>query len=61
MISSFGLNVTTLVTNTNTSMSTEEGEGFGLAMLDFVTSLASRAKLPVRPNHHTCRSAKKVV
>ena len=49
MISSFGLNVTTLVTNTNTSMSTEEGEGFGLAMLDFVTSLASRAKLPVSP------------
>ena len=36
MISSFGLNVSTLVSNTNTSMACEEGEGFGLAMLDFV-------------------------
>ena len=36
MISSFGLNVNTLVSNTNTSASTEEGNGFGQAMLDFI-------------------------
>ena len=46
MISSFGLNVHTLVSNTNASGSTEEGEGFGLALLDFVTELASRERLP---------------
>ena len=46
MIASFGLNVTTLVSNTNTSASTEEGVGFGQAMLDFITSLASRPILP---------------
>lgn len=46
MIASFGLNVSTLVSNTNTSMSTEEGSGFGQAMLDFVTSLAERPQLP---------------
>ena len=46
MIASFGLNVSTLVSNTNTSMSTEEGAGFGQAMLDFVTSLAERKELP---------------
>jgi len=46
MITSFGLNVSTLVSNTNTSMSTEEGKGFGLAMLDFVTELASRKTVP---------------
>jgi tripeptidyl-peptidase-1 len=46
MISSFGLNVHTLVSNTNTSSSTEEGKGFGLALLDFVTSLAARKTLP---------------
>jgi len=45
-ISSFGLNATTLVSNTNTSSSTEEGQGFGLAMLDFVSELASRASVP---------------
>ena len=38
--------VSTLVSNTNTSMSCEEGEGFGLAMLDFVNSLAERKVLP---------------
>ena len=46
MISAFGMNVSTLVSNTNTSISTEEGEGFGLAFLDFVTQLASRPKVP---------------
>lgn len=46
MISSFGLNVSTLVSNTNTSASTEEGNGFGQALLDFATSLASRQVLP---------------
>jgi len=46
MIASFGLNVDTLVSNTNTSASTEEGEGFGQAMLDFVTELAARHSLP---------------
>lgn len=46
MIASFGLNVTTLVSNTNTSASTEEGAGFGQAMLDFITSLAARPVLP---------------
>ena len=29
MITSFGLNVSTIVSNTNTSMSCEEGNGFG--------------------------------
>ena len=46
MISAFGLNVNTLVSNTNTSASTEEGNGFGQALLDFLTSLASRETLP---------------
>ena len=46
MISSFGLNVHTLVSNTNTSSSTEEGKGFGQALLDFVTTLSSRKQLP---------------
>ena len=46
MISCFGLNASTLVSNTNTSLSTEEGEGFGLAFLDFVTELASRPTVP---------------
>ena len=46
MIASFGLNVTTLVSNTNTSASTEEGVGFGQAFLDFLTSLANRPVLP---------------
>jgi tripeptidyl-peptidase-1 len=46
MISSFGLNVSTLVSNTNTSASTEETTGFGAALLDFVVSLAARPKLP---------------
>ena len=42
MISSFGLNVTTLVANTNTSASTEETTGFGAALLNFLTDLSSR-------------------
>lgn len=46
MISAFGLNVETLVSNTNTSSSTEEGVGFGQAMLDFVTELSSRSTIP---------------
>ena len=46
MISAFGMNVSTLVSNTNTSISTEEGDGFGLAFLDFVTDLASRDVVP---------------
>ena len=46
MISTFGLNVETLVSNTNTSASTEEGNGFGQAMLDFVTELAGRDIVP---------------
>ena len=46
MISSFGMNASLLVSNTNASMSTEEGDGFGLAFLDFVTSLAAREVVP---------------
>ena len=46
LIVSTGLNVSTLVSNTNTSASTEEGMGFGQAMLDFVTSLAARPVVP---------------
>eukprot|EP00756_Hemistasia_phaeocysticola_P027279 Hpha_TRINITY_DN16107_c1_g16::TRINITY_DN16107_c1_g16_i1::g.4037::m.4037/K01279/TPP1, CLN2; tripeptidyl-peptidase I len=46
MIGAFGLNVDTLVSNTNTSSSTEEGNGFGQALLDFLTELASRDTIP---------------
>eukprot|EP00928_Gymnodinium_smaydae_P003251 TRINITY_DN11165_c0_g1_i2.p1 TRINITY_DN11165_c0_g1~~TRINITY_DN11165_c0_g1_i2.p1 ORF type:complete len:426 (+),score=82.54 TRINITY_DN11165_c0_g1_i2:96-1373(+) len=46
MIASFGLNVETLVSNTNDSISTEEGNGFGQALLNFLTELAAREKLP---------------
>ncbi|GMI07791.1 hypothetical protein TrVE_jg6396 [Triparma verrucosa] len=46
MISSFGLNVTTLVANTNTSASTEETTGFGAALLNFLTDLSSREEVP---------------
>lgn len=46
MTTAFGLNVETIVSNTNTSMSTEEGEGFGEALLDFVTEFPSRPVLP---------------
>lgn len=46
MITAFGLNVHTIVSNTNTSSSTEEGNGFGEALLDFITELPSREKLP---------------
>lgn len=46
MISAFGLNVSTLVSNTNTSASTEETTGFGAALLDFLTELAAREKVP---------------
>jgi len=46
MIASFGLGVETLVSNTNTSASTEEGMGFGQALLDFITKLSSRPTLP---------------
>ena len=40
------LNVETVVSNTNTSSSTEEGSGFGLAMLDFLVQLPTRAVVP---------------
>jgi tripeptidyl-peptidase-1 len=46
MITSFGLNVETLVSNTNTSASTEEGSGFGQALLDFITELSTRKTVP---------------
>jgi len=46
MISSFGLNASILVSNTNTSASTEEGQGFGQAMLDFAVGLSSRPTVP---------------
>jgi len=46
MIASFGLNVQTIVSNTNTSASTEEGDGFGAALLDFVLELPTRQTLP---------------
>jgi len=46
MVSSFGLNVTTLVSNTNTTASTEESTGFGAALLQFLTQLANRETLP---------------
>merc|ERR1719159_1678582 len=46
MIASFGLNVETIVSNTNTSASTEEGNGFGQALLDFITELSSRKTVP---------------
>eukprot|EP00440_Ansanella_granifera_P062114 gb/GFBE01067341.1/.p1 GENE.gb/GFBE01067341.1/~~gb/GFBE01067341.1/.p1 ORF type:complete len:568 (+),score=112.16 gb/GFBE01067341.1/:1-1704(+) len=46
MIASFGLNAETIVSNTNTSASTEEGLGFGQAMLDFLTELSGRPRLP---------------
>ncbi|GMH58693.1 hypothetical protein TL16_g02665 [Triparma laevis f. inornata] len=46
MITSFGLNVTTLVANTNTSASTEETTGFGAALLNFLTDLSSREEVP---------------
>ena len=42
MIAAFGLNIMTVVSNTNTSSSTEEGNGFGGALLDFVTDLYAR-------------------
>ena len=46
MITAFGLNVTTLVSNTNTSASTEESTGFGVALLDFVAELSARPTVP---------------
>lgn len=46
MISAFGLNVTTLVSNTNTSASTEETTGFGVALLDFLAELSARPTVP---------------
>lgn len=46
MISAFGLNVSTLVSNTNTSASTEETTGFGAALLDFLVNLAAREVVP---------------
>lgn len=42
MIAAMTLNASTLVSNTNTSASTEEGNGFGQAFLDFVTDLSAR-------------------
>jgi hypothetical protein len=46
MITAFGLNVTTIVSNTNTSASTEETTGFGAALLDFLTELSTRETVP---------------
>jgi hypothetical protein len=46
MISAFGLNATTLVSNTNTSASTEETTGFGVALLDFAAELSARPAVP---------------
>jgi len=46
MITAFGLNATTLVSNTNTSTSTEETTGFGVALLDFVAELSGRPTIP---------------
>jgi len=46
MITSFGLNAHTIVSNTNSSASTEEGIGFGAAMLDFLNELAARKEVP---------------
>ena len=46
MLSAFALNATVLVSNTNTSASTEETKGFGAALLDFLTSLAARETVP---------------
>ena len=46
MIAAFGLNATTLVSNTNTSASTEESTGFGVALLDFAAELAARPTVP---------------
>ena len=46
MIASFGLKVHTLVSNTNTSTTTEEGDGFGAAMLNFLVDLSARPILP---------------
>lgn len=46
MISAFGLNATTIVSNTNTSASTEETTGFGAALLDFLVELAARPVVP---------------
>jgi hypothetical protein len=46
MIAAFGLNATTLVSNTNTSASTEETTGFGVALLDFAAELSGRPAVP---------------
>ena len=50
MITSFGLNVETIVSNTNTSSSTEEGKGFGLALLILLLSWH-----PGKRCHKCCR------
>lgn len=46
MTSSFALNATIIVANTNTSASTEEGNGFGQALLDFVQELGAAEHVP---------------
>jgi tripeptidyl-peptidase-1 len=46
MLSAFALNATVIVSNTNTSSSTEESTGFGAALLDFLTELAGRETVP---------------
>lgn len=46
MITAFGLNATTIVSNTNTSASTEETTGFGVALLDFAAELSARPTVP---------------
>eukprot|EP00750_Incisomonas_marina_P021692 INCI4631.1.p1 GENE.INCI4631.1~~INCI4631.1.p1 ORF type:complete len:605 (-),score=107.53 INCI4631.1:134-1885(-) len=46
MVAAFGLDILTIVSNTNTSHTTEEGNGFGQALLDFVTDLYARDSVP---------------
>lgn len=45
-ISSMGLGVRTEALNTNMSSSTEEGEGFGQALLDFIVTLSQKQDVP---------------
>lgn len=46
MTAAFGFNVTTVVSNTNPSSTTEEGQGFGEALFEFLTDLANRKDAP---------------
>jgi len=46
LISSMGEHVPTIVSNTNTSMETEEGQGFGWALLNFLIDMNNRDSVP---------------